>query len=59
MRDLGFTNIDALDPSEGMLKIAKTRDLYRTYLVAYFTSHVEEVESSKLSFFVHLHNIIC
>ncbi|XP_055955314.1 methyltransferase-like protein 27 [Patella vulgata] len=28
----GFKIIDALDPSEGMLEIAKTKDLYRKYI---------------------------
>lgn len=32
MRRFGFKTFDALDPSEGMLEIAKEKGLYRNYI---------------------------
>ncbi|KAL4235127.1 ubiE/COQ5 methyltransferase [Mactra antiquata] len=37
LRDEGFTNIDALDPSESMLNQAKKDNLYNQYIVKYIT----------------------
>ena len=39
--------MDALDPSEGMLQVAREKSLYRKYLHAFFTDNVEEVQTSK------------
>jgi len=35
----GFENIDALDPSEGMLEIAREKGLYSHYMTAYVDEH--------------------
>jgi len=38
LRQVGFTNIDALDPNEALLEIAKKRDVYNRYFMEYLTA---------------------
>ena len=38
LRQVGFANIDALDPNEALLEIAKQRDVYDRYVMDYLTA---------------------
>jgi len=38
LRQVGFTNIDALDPNEVLLDIAKQRGVYDRYFMEYLTA---------------------
>ncbi|OPL33327.1 hypothetical protein AM593_00039, partial [Mytilus galloprovincialis] len=38
LRKYGFSKIDALEPSIGMLNLARKRNLYRNYYNCYLTS---------------------
>jgi len=43
----GFQHIDALDPSEGMLEKAKSRNLYDRYICDYITDKQLDILESK------------
>ena len=43
----GFQHIDALDPSEGMLEKAKSRNLYDRYICDYITDKQLDIPESK------------
>ena len=38
LRQVGFANIDALDPNEALLEIAKKQNLYNKYFMEYLTA---------------------
>jgi len=38
LRQVGFNNIDAFDPNEALLEIAKKRDVYDRYFMEYLTA---------------------
>ena len=50
LRELGFTQIDALDGSEGMLEVARQKNLYQKYICAFFEGRIEAIETSKYSY---------
>ncbi|XP_067657509.1 methyltransferase-like protein 27 [Haliotis asinina] len=46
LKDLGFTYVDALDPAQKMLDVAKTRNVYRRLICAFMAKNrVEEIET--------------
>ena len=50
MRDMGFTNIDAVDCSPGMLKIARSKNIYKNIIEDVLGSKKLDVEDSKSTF---------
>ena len=56
LREFGFRHIDALEPSEAMLKEAKKAHLYENYFVEYISESPSTLSESKqfVSFFFFL-----
>ena len=49
LREQGFRHIDALDPSEEMMNVARTDKLYEKYFCEFLTEKQLPIESSKYS----------
>ena len=41
---MGYTNIDALEPSEGMIEKARKKNLYTQYIVDYMSEKQSVIE---------------
>ena len=50
---LGFTNIDALDPSDGMLEEAQKKNVYKNFLCQYFDIN-SDIAEGRHTLFIHL-----
>lgn len=55
----GFLRMDALEPSEGMLNLAKAKGIYERTFLSYLDGEPLQIESSKYSipFIAHITNI--
>jgi hypothetical protein len=56
----GFKRIDALDPSRGMLEVAKKKELYRCYTCSYLKNGVLTNRNDKKTNYCNFirHNVV-
>ena len=47
MKKAGFDNIDGLDPSEGMLEVARRKGLYNNYINEYLGTNMLPINKGK------------
>ena len=52
LRELGFRHIDALDPSEAMLSVAKKENLYDNYIIEFLTDKQLPIAAGRVLRFI-------
>lgn len=45
---MGFRNIDALDPAEGMLSVARKKNSYKDYLCEFMDGHKLDIQNGEI-----------